>query len=211
MASASHAVVNGRLSPGDSCVHLADHVIELHGWDSVAEGWYGPCEVNGDVPGADRIVQRLRDVQRGFHGQMTCRVPGHAPVKFRTLLNDLGDAALAMISLDHLGSGPVEVVTVIPRHRLASLRPEFAFEFVSFLRFLRGVSEGAELKLHDYIQDVLAKAHDRCSLVFTVNNAPVGEEYCIPLSCHVEKLCASVLKWLAKRDRGGAISMQART
>jgi hypothetical protein len=115
------------------------------------------------------------------------------------MVQDIGDAGLAVISMDGVSGGPAQVVVAIPASRLERLRADFAFEFVAFLRFIGAIEHSAELPVHDYIEPLLKQSGT--SLVFSIGSAvPVLDDIAIPLSEHVEKTAAAMLAWLERKD-----------
>ncbi len=175
--------------------------IELHGWDCEAQAWHGPDEILFKLNGARSLLQKLRRLQGSWHGKLRAQPLGNLPLSFCASIYDLGDAGLATIDLEGSPAGPLAVSLVVPAQRRAHLRPEFAFEFVSFLRFLEGhVSSGAELPIHDYVQRVLTETAKATTLVFAVETRPVEVETEVFLHEQVERLTMGVIAWMGEKD-----------
>ena len=178
------------------------HNVHLYGWDCETQSWNGPNELEYTLQGARRILQKLRNAPGAWYGKLSCSVPDEPPLSFHTIIHDLGDAGLALIDMEDSTSGPMEVLAVIPNQRLARIRPDFAFEFLAFLRFLGGhASIGSELTIHDYIQNTLDTDRES-SLIFSINIGSIVPEVDIVLSRHIERLSMSMLQWLSEKDAG---------
>jgi len=176
------------------------HDVHLYGWDCETQAWHGPNELEYTLQGSRRILQKLRNTPGSWYGKLSCSVPDEPPLSFHTIIHDLGDAGLAVIDLEDSPSGPLEVLAVIPHQRLSKVRPDFAFEFLAYLRFLGGhASLGAELTIHDHIQSTLESDRDS-SLIFSINIGLIVPEIGIVLSKHIERLSMSMLQWLTEKD-----------
>lgn len=181
----------------NSSVDLCD--VHLHGWDSKAGFWHGPTPLTTGVRGSRATAAKIRNARGAFHGKLRCSVPGLPCIDFPTTVYDLMDIGLAIVDLDSAYRGPVGVVAVIPAARRAHLRAEFAFEFVTLLSFLGGLTKaGSELTIHDYIEDILRTAS--CTQIFTVETAELSPDVSIVLSAHFEHLSAAMMDWLCIKD-----------
>jgi len=175
--------------------------IELHGWDSSARAWHGPDELTFALDGCGPILRKLRELPGSWHGRLPAKQPGEPLVSVCAAIYDLGDAGLATIDIEGSPGGPLEVLLVIPAHRRSAIRPEMAFEFVSFLRFLEGRdSLGTEVAVHDYIERVLADGAQPATLVFSIETRPVLPEVRLLISQQAERLAMSMIECLAGRD-----------
>lgn len=174
--------------------------VHLYGWDCESQAWHGPNELKYTLQGSRRILQKLRNTPGSWYGKLSCSVPDEPPLNFHTIIHDLGDAGLAVIDMEDSPSGPLEVLAVIPKQRLARVRPDFAFEFLAYLRFLGGHSSfGSELTIHDCIQNTL-ETDKESSLIFSINIGVIVPEVDIVLSKHIERLSMSMLQWLSEKD-----------
>ena len=88
----------------------------------------------------------------------------------------------------------------------ASLRDEFAFEFLAFARFLGSVSAGAELQVHEAIASALAEPNRTDTLVFSISSGlwPSSDLHPV-LSCCVEKLTVTVCHWLEESSNASSV------
>jgi len=101
----------------------------------------------------------------------------------------------------------LEVTLVVPAHRRARVRKDFAFEFAAFLRFLEGPeSSGSELAIHDYIHRVLSETAAATTLVFSIEARFVESDVQILIAEQVERLAISMIAWMTEKDA----SQQAR-
>lgn len=183
--------------------------IELHGWDSDALAWYGPDELAFRPDGCRYLVRRLLELPGSWHGMLRSQVPGEPPLAFRASFHDLADAGLGTIDLDGSPGGPLHIVLVVPARRRTRIRPELAFEFASFLRFLDGPeATGTELAIHDHIQRVLEQAAGAATLVFSIETRSVLPEVRVHLSQQAEKLIMAMIACMAQKDGLGLIADQ---
>src|ERR1051326_1446928 len=133
--------------------------IELHSWDADALAWCEPHELAYRPAICRHLVRKLRETHGSWHGALRSNVPGEASWRFRASCYDLRDAALATIDLEGSPGGPLEIVLVLPAARRHHARPELAFEFSAFVRFLEGpTASGSELAIHDHLERVLQQA-----------------------------------------------------
>jgi hypothetical protein len=114
---------------------------------------------------------------------------------------DLRDGVLALIEIDSSPGAPPSIVLVVPGQRRTEVRPELAFEFVSFLRFLRIVDDGSELAVHDYVEAALREAPGRNSVAFSIGATPAEPEVDLALAEHIECLAAGLVHWAFDIDR----------
>jgi len=114
-------------------------------------------------------------------------------------VHKFADCATAMIYCNESKTGPVEILAVLPAQRRSRLRPEFAFEFLSFARFLGSVDAGAELHVHDAVTAAIAGTRDSDSLVFSICSGLWPSDHEHVLSECVEKIAITLLEWLGER------------
>jgi len=180
---------------------LASVPIELHGWDARTQSWHGPDEIAYNIAPCRRILDQLRTLTGSWYGVLHSNHRSEMPLDIRAYLRDLGDAGLALLDIEGSPGGPLAILLAVPAERRPRLRPDFAFEFVSFLRFLEGPETvGSELALHDYIQNVLSQATAPKTQLFSIESAHVLPEYEIVLAEHSEKLAMSLIAWMAEKD-----------
>jgi hypothetical protein len=145
-------------------------------------------------------VQALQTAPgRSWYGPVNCNVPGEAPTRFFSLIHALCDCAVAMIYCNDSRTGPVEIVAVVPPELRARVRPDFAFEFVAFARFLGALSEEGALTVHDLIAAAIRESPSSEALVFCVSTGLWTSDLDHVLSCCVEKIALSMLEWVAER------------
>lgn len=174
--------------------------VNLHGWDSQAESWHGPIPLAPVRRGARLALAKVRTARSAFQGKLRCSVPGLPCIEFYTTVYDLRDAGLAIVHSDGADGGPVGIVAVIPQNRRRLLREDFAFELMTLISFLGSpVNSGAELAIHDYIEEVL-RTKPSVTQVFAVETAEVSSDVGIVLSAHFENLAAAMLDWMAARE-----------
>jgi hypothetical protein len=175
--------------------------IELHGWDSRARAWHGPDELTYTLKGCRHILSKLRELPGSWYGRLRARERGGPPLSFCASIHDVGDAGLAVIDMEGSPGGPLEIILVVPAQRRAKVRPDLAFEFVSFLRFLEGPeSLGSEMAIHDYIEGALSEAGKPATLIFSIQTRFVLPEAHIPISQQAERLAMSMTAWMAEKD-----------
>lgn len=175
--------------------------VALHGWDSRGQVWHGPDELAYRLGGSRGILRQLRPLANSWHGRLHARMPGQLSVDFWASIHDLGDAGLAVIDLEGSPGGPLEVILVVPAHRRACVRKDFAFEFAAFLRFLEGPeSSGSELAIHDYIHRVLHETAAATTLVFSIETCFLEREVQILIAEQVERLAIGMIAWITEKD-----------
>jgi len=181
--------------------------MEVYGWDSDAFAWFGPTQLSFRPAACRHMIRQLVEAAGSWHGLLRSRVPGEPSFDFRASFHDLGDAGLGTIDLDGSPGGPLEVLLVIPAARRARLRPELAFEFASFLRFLDGPeTAGAELPIHDHVQRVLELPAGPATLVFSIETRSVLPEVRLHLSQQAEKLITAIAASMAPNDDSDAFA-----
>jgi hypothetical protein len=147
-------------------------------------------------------VQALRAAPgRSWYGPVNCNVPGEAPTRFFSLIHALCDCAVAMIYCNDSRTGPVEIVAVVPPELRARVRPDFAFEFVAFARFLGALSEEGALTVHDLIAAAIRESPSFEALVFCVSTGLWTSDLDHVLSCCVEKIALSMLEWVTTPEK----------
>jgi hypothetical protein len=174
-------------------------VVHLHGWDCGDGHWFGPNELLFQPRARRPILGKLGTSLQVCYRKPS-RVTGFPPLNFCATIQDLADCALAMVDLEDSQQRPLEIVLAVPRQRRPKLRPDFAFEFVSFLRFLHAATAGSEMALHDHVDEALRTAAPNASLVFSINTRHVVPEIGVVLSAHIEELAQGMLEWLAVKD-----------
>ena len=193
----------GAMQPARAQAHgssVAEGNIQLYGWDSRTESWNGPTGLSFSLRASRRLVQALRAAPgRSWYGPVNCNVPGEAPTRFFSLIHALCDCAVAMIYCNDSRTGPVEIVAVVPPELRARVRPDFAFEFVAFARFLGALSEEGALTVHDLIAAAIRESPSSEALVFCVSTGLWTSDLDHVLSCCVEKIALSMLEWVAER------------
>jgi len=131
-----------------------------------------------------------------YHGRFTHHVPGGPSWPFHATIYSLRDSGLAIVDFDS-SAGPAAVLSVIPATWRASLRPEFAFEFVSFWHFSAGHRvPGADMAIHDYIENLLRAAEPHRSLAFSIESEPGDSEASVVLAACIEDLVSAMHRWL---------------
>jgi hypothetical protein len=184
-----------------SSPHASSHKVELHGWDAAEAAWHGPHEFDCRPEGCRGILSKLRELPGSWYGRMRTRVAGGPELSFRACMYDLGDAGLAVLDLEGSAGGPLLNSLVVPEQRRERVRPELAFEYVSYLRFLEGPSgAGSELAMHDYIERALRESDRQKSLVFAVESRFIEPETHIAICEQSARLSTCLLAWLSEKD-----------
>jgi hypothetical protein len=193
----------GAMQPARAQAHgssVEEGNIQLYGWDSRTESWNGPTGLSFSLRASRHLVQALQTAPgRSWYGPVNCNVPGEAPTRFFSLIHALCDCAVAMIYCNDSRTGPVEIVAVVPPELRARVRPDFAFEFVAFARFLGALSEEGALTVHDLIAAAIRESPSSEALVFCVSTGLWTSDLDHVLSCCVEKIALSMLEWVAER------------
>jgi hypothetical protein len=175
--------------------------IQLYGWDSRTESWNGPTGLSFSHRASRHLVQALRAAPgQSWYGPVNCNILGEAPTRFFSLIHALCDCAVAMIYCNDSRTGPVEIVAVVPPELRARIRPDFAFEFVAFARFLGALSEEGALTVHDLMAAAIRESPSSEALVFCVSTGLWTSDLDHVLSCCVEKIALSMLEWVAERQ-----------
>jgi hypothetical protein len=168
-----------------------------YGWDSRTETWHGPNALDVVATPARRLLLKLQTAMgHSWYGPIKCSTPGEPEARFFALIHDLSDCALAMIYCDESRMGPAEILVTIPADRRAQLRPDFAFEFLAFTRFLGSISGGAELQIHDGVEAAIKAAGPGDTLVFSVSTGMWPHDMDHVLSRCVEKVAVAMYHWL---------------
>ena len=187
----------------DEMPETAQHkpCVALHGWDSRGQVWHGPDELAYTLSGSREILRKLRPLAGSWHGRLHAQMAGELALDFCASIYDLGDAGVAIIDLETAPGGPLEVTLVVPAHRRARVRNDFAFEFAAFLKFLEGPeSSGSELAIHDYIHRVLRETDAATTLVFSIETRFLESEVQILIAEQVERLAISMIAWMTEKD-----------
>ena len=133
---------------------------------------------------------------RSWYGPVRVCPPNEPETRFFALVHDLDDCALAAIYCDESKMGPAEILVAMPPERRAHLRPDFAFEFLAFARFLGAVNSGAELQIHDGIEAAIHAAGAAETLVFSVSSGMWPEDVEHVLSRCIEKVAFALSHWI---------------
>ena len=173
--------------------------IQLYGWDLRSRTWHGPCELDFAAARPHRLTEALANVSgRSWFGPVVCSVPGEPACRFFVVIHDLKDCAVATIYCEESKAGPVEIVAIIPAKRRSQLRPEFAFEFLTFAGFLGSLGGGAELEVSEGVETALEESSVSDSLVFSISTGLWSSDVDHVLSLCVEQTTIAVLRWLRK-------------
>jgi hypothetical protein len=182
-------------------IMLGKQRIELHGWDAGARAWHGPDELKFSLAGCRHIVQKLQELPGSWYGKLQAKCPGEPSIRFSVSIHDLGDAGLGVVDLDGSPGGPSELILVAPFQRRARLRPELAFEFISYVRFLGGPeTSGAELAMYEHVQKVLESATESITIVFSVETPHAVPELKLHRAEPAGKLVMSMIASMAEKD-----------
>jgi hypothetical protein len=184
----------------------AAETIHIYGWDSPSQTWHGPNEIGGGNLLDRRLLLALQTAPgKSWYGPVNCCIPGEPPARFFALVHDLADCAIASIYCHESKAGPAEILAVIPADRRFHLRDEFAFEFLSYARFLGAVHAGAELQVHDAITSAIADRYDAKAVVLTIGSGLWPRDLEPVLSHCVEKIAVTLCQWLesSSGSRGG--------
>jgi hypothetical protein len=174
--------------------------IELYSWDSRARAWSGPDQIVYSLKGSRRILDRLREGNGSWRGELRPQSAGLAALPLWAQVRDLGDVCLGTLDLQGNPGGLIEAVLVVPAERRPRLRAELAFEFTAFLRFLEGpVSLGSELAFHDGLERLLREAPSGATIVLSVETrfTEPDEHLLIALAC--ERLSMSMVAWAGEK------------
>ena len=170
--------------------------VHWYGWDSRTQTWHGPNELGKSSTPNRRLALALESALGGsWYGPLSCCSSGEPGARFFALIHDLSDCAVASIYCHDSKVGPAEIVAVIPPSRRAKLREEFAFDFVSFARFLGSLGEGAELQVHEAITSAIAEQDGSGALVFSISSGLWPSDFEHVLSRCVEKVALTLCQW----------------
>lgn len=169
--------------------------MQWYGWDSAHATWHGPNALSEGTQPSRTLLNALRSAQGSWFGPVCAS--GEDSARFFTVIHDLSDCALSIIYCDESKIGPAEVVVVMPASRRERLRPEFAFEFLAFCRFLNVVHAGHECQVHEAIAQGISETAAEDDLVFSFSSGLWPSDLDHVLSRCVEKVAVSVSRWLA--------------
>ena len=134
-------------------------VAQLYGWDARSTTWHGPNEFGGNEPSTP-MLEALRQAHgHSWYGVVPCRSKREPGARLFTVVHEAADSATAMIYCNESKAGPAEIVAVLPASRRARLREDYAFEFLSFARFLGAVEAECELRVHEAITAAIAETN----------------------------------------------------
>ena len=175
-------------------------LVQLYGWDSRSSTWHGPSEFRSGVRPPARLLNALRGVAGpSWYGPVSCCSSDEPATRFFAMVHAFPDCATAMIYCNESKAGPAEIVAALPAQHRSRLRPEFAFDFLSFASFLGSVEAASQVHVHEAINAALAETPDSASLVFSIGSGlwPSDREYV--LSECVAKIAVALLEWLEER------------
>lgn len=172
-----------------------------YGWDSRTETWHGPNPLSLPAAPARRLLRALESAPgHSWYGPVRCCAPGEPEARLFALVHDLSDCATAMIYCDESRIGPVEILVVVPPGRRSRLRPDFAFEFLAFARFLGAAGGGGELQIHDGVEAALKAAGATETLAFSIASGMWPHDLDHVLSLCLEKVAVAMCHWLQAAD-----------
>lgn len=175
--------------------------IQLFNWDSRTGTW-SAAELSASTRPSRRLLEALRGMHNGsWYGPMNCCTSGEPSARFFTIVHNLGDCALAMIYCNESKTGPVEILSVLPSGFRLRVRPEFAFEYVAFARFLGAITEAGALELHDLIAAEIATPAAPDALIFSISTGLWTSDLDHVLSNCIEKVAISILLWLSEQNK----------
>src|SRR5215467_8990266 len=172
--------------------------IHLYGWDSRGQIWHGPNELGHCAPDK-RLLQSLSAAPgSSWYGTVNCCCAASEPGgRFFVLVHDLPDCAMAAIYCDESKAGPAEILAIIPGDRRARVREEFAFEFLSFARFLGSISAGAELEVHEAITAALSNEPPSTDCIFSISSGVLSGDLDLLVSRCAERIAVTLCWWMA--------------
>ena len=183
--------------------NLAKDTVQLYGWDAETGNWSGPTELGSTVRGSKRLMEELRNMcGKSWYGPLNCASSGQPTARFFTVIHKLGDCSMAMIYCNDSKAGPAALVVVVPVELRARLRPDFAFEFLAFARFLGAIGESAAMTVHDRMAAAIEETSDADSLVFAVGTGLWASDRDHVLSQCIETIAVSLLQ-TSSRDTLG--------
>ena len=174
-------------------------ITQLYGWDARSSTWYGPNEFGGEEPSTSMLDALRQAHGQSWYGLVPCRFGREASTRLFALVHASDDCATAMIYCNESKAGPAEIVAVLPAERRPRLREDFAFEFLSFARFLGSIRAQDELKLHEAITSAIAETSPAESLIFSIGSGMWPRDLDHVLSQCVEKISVTLLAWLSER------------
>jgi hypothetical protein len=170
-------------------------LVQLYGWDARSSTWHGPNEFSAGEPPSAVMLEALRGAPGpSWYGHVQC-----CTSRFFTMVHEAADCATAMIYCNDSKAGPAEIVAVLPAELRSALRSDFAFEFLSFARFLGSISAESELRLHEAITAAIAETDDAHALVLSLGSGlwPSDDDH--TLSACIEKVAVTLLAWQSER------------
>jgi len=179
---------------------LAEGTVRLYGWDSGTGNWSGPTELGSTVRGSKRLMEGLRTMSgRSWYGPLNCSSSVEPPARFFTVVHELCDCSLAMVYCNDSKAGPAALVVVVPSELHPTLRPDFAFEFLAFARFLGAITESAAMTVHERMSAAIEESSDSDSFVFAIGTGLWASDRDHMLSQCIETIAVSLLQWNAER------------
>ncbi|MFN7996477.1 MAG: hypothetical protein U0Q18_22890 [Bryobacteraceae bacterium] len=177
--------------------------VQVYGWDARSRIWSGPTELNNPTGLSQRILKSLREAPCGsWYGPLKCGLSGQPSARLFALAHDLSDSGLGMIYCDETRTGPAGIISVIPSCLRPRLRPDFAFEFVGFARFIGALSEDSALTVHDLIQAAIAETEPPDGLAFSLSTETWASDLDHVLSECVEQMALGMMQWISERHAG---------
>jgi hypothetical protein len=188
---------------GDLPVMVAgENLVQLYGWDARSATWHGPDEVTYGKAPLTRFLEALRGTPgKSWFGPVNCASGREAATRLFALVHNFPDCAAAMVYCNESKTGPAEIVAVLPAHRRPRLRQDFAFEFLSFARFLGAVDAGSELTVHEAMTAAIAESCEMDSLVFSIESGLWPSDRDHVLSECAEAIAMTLLEWLEGEER----------
>lgn len=168
-------------------------LLEIHGWDARERQWHAPAVIGHTLKGCGAVARRMRQSSGSWYGRMLADVPGEPRLSFTACVHDLGDCGLGILDIEGSEGGPLLFVLVVPEQRRGKNRPELAFEFLSFVRFLQGPEyQQTELALLEYIETALHTASNG-HLVLSIESRPLDAEMQLLVSQQAERLAMAMV------------------
>ncbi len=177
-----------------------ESLVQLYGWDSRSSTWHGPSEFRSGLRPSSRLLNSLRNAPgQSWYGPVNCGCTDEPATRFFAVIHAFPDCATAMIYCNESKTGPAEIVAALPAQCRSRLRPDFAFEFLSFASFLGSVDNGSQVQVHEAITAALAETRDSDSVVISLGSGlwPSDREYV--LSECVGKIAVTLLEWMEER------------
>jgi hypothetical protein len=174
---------------------MKHRTVYLYGWDPKAQ-WHGPDEI--EVAAPPGLVRKLRFRTGWYSGPLACS--DAVGSNLHLVARDLDDAVLATLDFPDASGAPAQVLAIIPGHRRGQVRPEFPFNFTSYLALLNALPEGAELAVHDGVEAAMKEQSSTASLVFAITSAAMPCEFAIEMAGATECLIGGILAWVEAKD-----------